>query len=119
MAGARLLPPGGLLLTRAGVLSLFPLLVVALASVLVYVAGGRRLGLQLRHLRPAVARTLEVVGLTVVFLVLDLAVSVVLALLMRAAGGFVSLYLATDATLVFLAFMQALVFQRWWEAGRS
>jgi hypothetical protein len=101
------------------VLSLFPVLVVVLASVLLYAVGGRRLGLQPRHLRPAAARALEVIGLTVAFLVLDLAVSVVLALLMRAAGGFVSLYLATDSTLVFLAFMQALVFQRWWEGGRG
>ena len=100
-------------------LSLFPLLVVILASVLLYLVGGRRLGLQPRHLRPAAARTLEVIGLTVVFLVLDLAVSVILALVVRAAGGFVSLYLATDSTLVFLAFLQALVFQRWWEAGRG
>jgi hypothetical protein len=97
---------------------LFPLLVAALASLLLWLAGGGRLRLQRQHLRPAIASALEAVGLTVVFLVLDLAVSVGLALLARAAGRFISLYLAADGTLVFLALLQALVFQRWWERGR-
>jgi hypothetical protein len=99
--------------------ALFPLLVMGLVSLLVYAAAGRRLGLERRHLRAAMARTLEAVGLAVLFLILDLAVSVALALLLRAAGGFVSLYLATDGTLIVLALIQALVFQRWREAGRG
>jgi hypothetical protein len=44
---------------------------------------------------------------------------VVLALAARAAGRFVSLYLAVDASLIFLALLQALVFQRWWEGARD
>jgi hypothetical protein len=77
--------------------------------------GRRRLGLEGRRLRPALARALETIGLTVVFLGLDLGVALGLALLARAAGRFVSLYLAVDGTLVYLALLQALVFQRWWE----
>ena len=99
--------------------ALFPVMVVALASALLYVVGRRRQGLDPAKLREAAARALEAVGLTVIFLVLDLAVSLGLALLVRSAGGFVSLYLATDSTLVFLALFQALVFQRWWESGRG
>jgi hypothetical protein len=97
-------------------LPLYPLLVAALASLLLWAAGRRRLPRQ--ELRPAIASALEAVGLTVVFLALDLAVSIGLALLARAAGRFVSLYLAADGTLIVLALVQALVFQRWWERGR-
>jgi hypothetical protein len=100
-------------------LPLFPVLVVALASALLYATGRRRLGLDRRHLRGALAHALEAVGLAVIFLIVDLAVSVALALLVRAAGGFVSLYLAVDGTLVVLALLQALVFQRWWERGQD
>jgi hypothetical protein len=97
---------------------LFPLVVAALASTLLYLAVRRHLRLERRHLRQALALALEAVGLAVLFLALDLAVSVGLALLARAAGRFVSLYLAVDGTLVFLALLQALVFQRMWERGR-
>jgi hypothetical protein len=102
-----------------GVLPLFPLLVVALASSLVWLAGRRRLVMDRGRFRAAAAHALEAVGLTVAFLALDLALGVALALLARAAGRFVSLYLAADGTLVFLALLQALVFQRWWERGQD
>jgi hypothetical protein len=99
--------------------ALFPLLVVVLASALLYLLGKRRASLDRRHLRAAIANALEAVGLTVIFLIVDLVLSLALAFLVRAGGGFVSLYLATDSTLIFLALFQALVFQRWWESGRS
>jgi hypothetical protein len=67
-----------------------------------------------RRLGSAAARTLETIGLAVVFLFLNVAVGFGLALVARkVAGGFVSLYLNDDATIVALSALQALVVQ-WW-----
>jgi len=67
-----------------------------------------------RSLRSAAARTLETIGLAVVFLFLNVVVGFCLALIARkVAGDFVSLYLNDDATIVALSALQALVVQ-WW-----
>jgi hypothetical protein len=100
-------------------MAFLPLLVAALASVVLWLGLRRRLRLEGRRLGAAVSSALETVGLLVVFLAADLALGVVLALAARAAGRFVSLYLAVDASLIFLALLQALVFQRWWEGARD
>jgi hypothetical protein len=67
-----------------------------------------------RGLGSAAARTLETIGLAVVFLCLNVAVGFCLALIARpVAGGFVSLYLNDDATIGALSALQALLVQ-WW-----
>jgi hypothetical protein len=67
-----------------------------------------------RGLRSAAGKALETIGLVVVFLSLNVAVGFGLALVARrVAGGFVSLYLNDDATIVALSVLQALVVQ-WW-----
>jgi hypothetical protein len=89
---------------------------VALTSALVWVAGRRFLGLPTSLLRPALRRLLEWVGLTVLLYALNLFAGFVLVLVLRRlTGSFVSMYVNTDATLALLSAFQALVFQ-WWRA---
>lgn len=91
------------------------ILVVAGLSTLVAGLVGRR-GSR-RSLGSAVGKTLESVGLMVAFLLGNLAVGFVLALVARVAGGgFVSLYVNDDVSIVILSVLQALVFQWWREA---
>jgi hypothetical protein len=73
-----------------------------------------------RSLRSAVGKTLESVGLMIAFLLGNLAVGFVLALVARAAGGgFVSLYVNDDVSIVILSVLQALVFKWWREKENS
>ena len=88
---------------------------VAVTSAVLY-AWGRRQGWSARTLGAAASRTLECLGLALVLLMLNLAVGVLMALAMRmATGSFISLYGASDITLVPLSLAQAILFQ-WWRA---
>jgi len=98
-----------------------PLLVlmVGLTSLAAFLVGTRRLGLTAGRLRRAGARTLDCVGLGLVFLLANLLIGAAAILGLRAlTGAFVSLYFLNDATLAVLSGLQALVFQ-WWRAGRA
>ncbi|HEV8586862.1 MAG TPA: hypothetical protein VGT02_18015 [Methylomirabilota bacterium] len=93
------------------------LLGAALLSSLAALAIGRGLRLPASGLRVALARTLECVGLAVVFLLLNLLLELALVLLARRAfGRFVSLYYAADATIVPISCLQALALC-WWRHG--
>lgn len=89
-----------------------------LAPVAITTAGAWLLGRRrapARALRTVVARVLECVGLTVVFLLLNTLAGALLTLLARAVfRGFVSLYLVTDSVLLALSAMQAVAFRWWW-----
>jgi uncharacterized protein YbjT (DUF2867 family) len=79
---------------------------------------GRRQGRAVRDLGPALGRALECVGLTVVLLGVNILLGAGIVLLLRAATGrFISLYANTDATLLVLSLVQALVLQNWWRRG--
>ena len=96
--------------------SLYVLGLVMASSVLAAVAGRRLFSLREGGLRPALVRVLEWAGLTVGFYVLNLLLGVAAVVLLRKArGGFVSLYLNTDNTIVLLSALQAAVLQ-WWRA---
>ena len=88
------------------------LVLVIITSVGIYIFGTRWMGLQ-SSVRTSLAHTAETVGIAVVFFIGNATVLVVGALTMRALGVFVSLYLATDLTLVILSSIQAVVFQFW------
>ncbi len=89
----------------------FILAVVGLTSLLA-VAFARR-GAR-RGLRAAAAKALETIGLAVVFLFMNVTVGFCITLVARlVAGGFVSLYLNDDATILAVSALQALVVQ-WW-----
>src|SRR5687767_14265697 len=65
----------------------------------------------------AVTAVFECVGACLVFLALNAAFGMGLALLVRWAGStFISLYAVSDVTLVGLSFFQGLFFRHWWRA---
>ena len=92
------------------------LLLVGATSSLTYFLGLRLLGLN-RSLSPGIARTLETVGIAVVFFVANVALTVVAVLALRLFGIFTSLYLGTDPTIALLSCLQALVLQFWRYSG--
>lgn len=98
--------------------SLF-LLAVAVATSVLLAALARRRGLQPGGWRPALQRTLEWVGLTVVCYLLNVGCAFGIALIARAVGGaFISSYLAADASLLVIAALQASALS-WWGAEEA
>jgi hypothetical protein len=91
-------------------LPLLAVLTSAAAYVLLVRAGKR----PARALRSALGRTLEVVGVSSVFLVANLAVGLLIVLLVRGASGwFISAYVLNDATLPILSALQGLIWSFW------
>lgn len=86
---------------------------VALTSLGAYLWGRRRLGLPAAALPHAATRALETLGLALVFLGLNLGGAVLAIALVRAVGGFASLYAVDEIVWVPLSLLQALVFQAW------
>ena len=87
---------------------------VAFSSLLAYLAGTRGFALSPAGLRPALARLLELVGITVVFFVVNLAVGVAIILAVRVVTpAFVSIYVLNDMTLVALSALQGVLFELW------
>jgi type IV secretory pathway VirB3-like protein len=99
---------------------LIPIL-VGVTSVAAYFVGARRLGFSGGCILKAVRRMLECLGITVIFLGVNLGAAVIVVLAARAlTREFVSLYLAADATLLVLSLIQALIFQAWQDlSGRG
>ncbi|MFQ5974461.1 MAG: hypothetical protein ACE5Q3_19230 [Alphaproteobacteria bacterium] len=90
------------------------LLVVALTSLGAVLVGVRGLRLSGGTMRYALGKMLESLGLTLVFLVVNVGLGVVIAVAVRAlTPGFVSVYVFTDETLLGLSLLQGLTF-RWW-----
>ena len=92
--------------------------VVWVTSAAAFVTGRSLLRLSPRAVRPAVARTLECVGLAVLFYAANVGCELMAAFISRAAGRFASLYIGSDTSLPFLSLLQAMVFQWWRTAGR-
>ena len=97
-----------------------PVLVfVALTSLGAYRVGVARLGLPSSGIVVAIGKTFESLGLTVVFLIANVAVGAGAILALRTlTPGFLSLYLAADQTLVVFSVVQAVAFQAWRDAAR-
>ena len=97
----------------------FILIVAGLTSLGTYILGVKRLGLSRYGLWPALGRAFECVGLTLVFFLLNLVIGMVAILGVRLfIGEFVSLYTASDATMLVLSLLQALIFQSWRRASQ-
>ena len=94
----------------------FLLALVAATSAAAYGLARKRLGAR-GSLAEAVGRTVETVGVAVVFHMVNVALIVAGTLALRAAGGAVSSYVGTDITLIILSFLQAVLFQFWRYAG--
>ncbi len=85
-----------------------------------WLVGTHRLGLSPRGFLTAGARVLEVIGLLMVFLALNLGLGGAAILAWRGiTGRFVSLYILNDATIGVFALVQALLFHWWWLGGRK
>lgn len=96
------------------------LLLFAVTSVALYLAGTRGLRLRRGALRPALGRMLECLGLAIALTIVNVAVGFLLVLaLRRLTGSFVSLYLNTDGALVVLSALQAVVLQWWMRDGEA
>ena len=92
----------------------FILALVGSTSVGAYLVGAKGLGLSGTGIRRAVSKMLECLGMTLVFLAINITVAVVAILAARVlTRGFVSLYSAADETLLVLSLIQGLAFQ-WW-----
>ncbi len=79
-----------------------------------YIVGTRGLALSRDELAPAIVEMLECLGLTLVFLSVNLAAGMALVLGLRTlAGRFVSIYWLNDLSLVVLSLVQALAFYHW------
>jgi hypothetical protein len=98
----------------------FVLGLTAVSSVGLYLLGRRALGLPAGTLGAAAGRTLEWLGLVVLVFAGNLALGLLAILSARVlTGGFVSLYLAGDVTLLVLSLLQALLLAAWREQSRA
>ena len=99
-------------------ISIVIVLLVGLTSLFGYVIGARKLNLRGTHLRWAVRRLLEGLGLAVIFFAANLSGWIVAILAIRTfTGWFVSVYLFNDVTVGALSLLQGLTFQWWLESS--
>jgi hypothetical protein len=97
----------------------FILIAAGLTSVATYLLGVTRLRLPRQGLWPALGKACECLGLTLALFLLNVAVGMIAVLAARLLiGRFISLYHASDATLLVLSLLQALTFQAWREGSR-
>lgn len=92
----------------------FILALVGVTSLGAYLIGAKGLKLPGHGIRRAIGKMLECIGITLVFLLVNVGLGMVMILATRVlTGGFVSMYRAADGTLLVLSLFQGLVFQ-WW-----
>ncbi len=91
---------------------LYLLTLVVATSAAAYALGRRQLEIRSKF-GHGIRKTLETTGIAVTFFAINVGVTVAGILVARSLGFFVSLYIATDNTLIFLSFLQAVVFQHW------
>lgn len=98
----------------ATVAGLLILLLIGITTAAAYVVGVRSLGLRRACLRAALGKSLECIGVALIFLVVNTALGFIVVLTLRAlAPTFVSLYVVTDLSLAVLSGVQAIAFQAW------
>ena len=94
------------------------LALTVLTSALAYGLGRFVFGLN-APFKKGLQRTVETVGVAVAFFIVNVGVAVAGTLALRTLGWFVSLYVATDYTLIVLSFLQAVLFQHWRYTGEQ
>lgn len=97
--------------------------VLALAGVTTggaYLVGTKGLKLSGLAMQKAVGKMFESLGMVLIFLGINVGVGVIVILAARVlTRGFVSMYLAADATVLVLSLIQGLTFQWWRELSAS
>lgn len=79
-----------------------------------YIVGTRILAISRDRLAAALVDMLECLGLTVIFLLVNLAAGMALVLGLRTlTGQFISIYWLNDTSLLVLSLIQALAFSHW------
>lgn len=91
----------------------FLLVLVAGTSAGAYLLGLKTLGLSGQGLHAAIGKLLECLGATLGFFVVNVAGAVLIILILRSMGRFVSVYLVDDVVWLGLSLLQGLTFQ-WW-----
>jgi hypothetical protein len=95
-------------------------LLILLSSAFGYLYARRRWGIDGANLRQAFRTALELIGCWIVVYGANLLFGLVLILLIRRLTGFfISLYVLNDIMLVLLTVLQALVFYHLWRGGRD
>jgi hypothetical protein len=98
---------------------LFLLALVAVTSVAACAVGIAGLGLGPARLGEAGRVALQIVGMSTLFFVGNLAIGLICVLVVRGATGtFVSVYLLNDLTLAVLSAVQGVCFECWRTSGR-
>ena len=98
----------------------FVLGLIGITSLGTLVLGVKALGYSGKGLRAAAGKMLECVGVTLVFFLVNLAAGMAVVLLGRhLTGRFISLYLASDVTLLVFSLLQGLTFVWWRERQPS
>jgi len=99
----------------------FILTVVMATSLGAYLLATRKLGLAPSSLRFATLRMTEILGIALLFCMVNLAVGITTILALRAVvGWFLSVYFLNDLSLLVLSGLQALLFDSWRRApGRD
>lgn len=98
----------------SAVVSLTIVGIVVVTSLGAYIVGTRVFALSRDKLVAAVMEMLECLGLTVVFLLVNLAAGTALVLGLRTlTGRFISIYWLNDTSFVVLSLVQALAFHCW------
>jgi hypothetical protein len=96
------------------------LIVAGLTSVGSYIFGLKGLRLPKSELWLAIGKACECVGLTLTFFLLNMAVAMFVILAGRSlCGRFISIYIASDITLLIISALQALTFHAWREGARQ
>lgn len=91
---------------------------VAVTSAMAVVFGLAVLRMPVGRLGPALTLAFEIVGACAVFVLLNIAVGMAYALVMRGRGTFVSLYAMGDFVLVLFSALQGIVFTMWRKTAR-
>jgi hypothetical protein len=96
----------------------FILIITGVTSVGMFILGRRGLRLWRGGLGLVLGKVCESVGLALVVFLLNLSVGMFAILAWRSlTGHFVSIYIASDTTLLILSLLQALTFQAWREGS--
>ena len=98
----------------------FILMIVSLTSLALFIFGVNGLHLTRAGLGLVLRNVCESIGLTLVLFLVNLAVGILAILGWRSlTGRFVSIYLASDTSVLILSWFQALAFQAWREGSRQ
>jgi hypothetical protein len=99
--------------------AVFLLIITVLTSAGVFILGVRGLRLSRSGLGTVLGKVCECVGLTLLLCLVNLAVGVCSILAWRSlTGHFVSIYIASDTTLLLLSLLQALTLHAWLKGPR-